>query len=112
MAVYQAEKHIRQALDSLCVQTYTNFELIISDNASTDETSKICQEYANLDHRIKYVRQQTNLGAAGNFGFVLNAASSAIFVKLIRSWEDLIQKLLESYLMSKLEKYTVNFSEL
>ncbi len=80
MAVYQAEKHIRQALDSLCVQTYTNFELIISDNASTDETSKICQEYANLDHRIKYVRQQTNLGAAGNFEFVLNAACGEYFM--------------------------------
>lgn len=80
MPVYQAEKYIRRALDSLLGQTYANFELIISDNASNDETSKICQEYANLDNRIKYVRQQINRGAAGNFEFVLNAASGEYFM--------------------------------
>ena len=74
MPVYQAEKYIRRALDSLLGQTYGNFELIISDNASTDETSKLCQEYANLDDRIKYVQQRINRGAASNFEFVLSVA--------------------------------------
>ena len=45
MPVYNGEKLIRKALDSVLTQRYTNFELIISDNASTDETSKICEEY-------------------------------------------------------------------
>ena len=80
MPVYQAEKTLRTALDSLLAQSYTNFELIISDNGSSDETSKICQEYATLDTRIKYVRQAVNIGAARNFEFVLNSATGKYFM--------------------------------
>ena len=80
MPVYQAEKYIQRALDSLLGQTNGNFELIISDNASTDETSKVCQEYANLDDRIKYVRQPINRGAVGNFEFVLSASRGEYFM--------------------------------
>lgn len=80
MPVYQAEKYIRRSLDSLLGQSYENFELIISDNASTDETSNICQEYADIDDRIKYVRQPINRGAADNFEFVLSAARGEYFM--------------------------------
>ena len=55
MSVYNGEKYFRQALNSLLNQTYKNFELIISDNASMDETKKICEEYAKREKKIKYI---------------------------------------------------------
>ena len=65
---------------SVINQNYANWEIIISDNASTDETSKLCQEYANLDDRIKYVQQRINRGAASNFEFVLSVARGEYFM--------------------------------
>ncbi len=63
-------KTIRRALDTLLAQTYDNFELIISDNASSDNTGKICEEYAARDSRIRYIRQKENIGMTNNFNFV------------------------------------------
>lgn len=80
MPIYNGEKYIRDALNSLLEQTFYNFELIISDNCSTDGTAKICQEYSLRDNRIIYYRQETNIGAAANFEFVLNLASAPIFM--------------------------------
>ena len=80
MPVYNGERFIREALDSLLAQTFTDFELIISDNASTDGTEAICREYAARDPRIRYVRQSENRGAAANFQFVLNEAVGEYFM--------------------------------
>jgi len=80
MPVYNGEKHLRTALDSLLGQTFRDFELIISDNASTDATEAICTEYADRDERIRYVRQTSNLGAAANFQFVLRQARAPLFM--------------------------------
>ncbi|WNC86000.1 glycosyltransferase family 2 protein [Thermosynechococcus sp. QKsg1] len=80
MPVYNGAKFIREALDSLLAQTFTDFELIISDNASTDETEAICREYAAKDKRIRYVRQAQNLGAAANFKYVLDEARGEYFM--------------------------------
>ena len=80
MPVYNGEKYICEALDSLLAQTFTNFELIISDNASIDDTEIICRGYAKKDQRIRYIRQQTNLGALGNFQFVLEKGCSKYFM--------------------------------
>jgi len=80
MPVYNGAKFIHEALDSLLAQTFTDFELIISDNASTDETEAICREYAAKDSRIRYVRQSTNLGAVANFKFVLDEAVGEYFM--------------------------------
>ncbi|MEI7993365.1 MAG: glycosyltransferase family 2 protein [Methylococcaceae bacterium] len=80
MPIYNGEKFIREALDSLLAQTFTNFELIISDNASTDCTEAICREYANQDNRVRYVRQSVNLGPVTNFEFVLNEAIGEYFM--------------------------------
>jgi glycosyltransferase involved in cell wall biosynthesis len=66
MPVYNGERFVRQALESILIQDYENFELIISDNASTDTTGNICQMYADRDARIRYVRNETNLGASPN----------------------------------------------
>jgi glycosyltransferase involved in cell wall biosynthesis len=80
MPVYNGEKYIRNALDSLLTQTFTDFELIISDNASTDNTQAISEEYVRRDPRVRYVRQQENKGAAVNFKFVLNSAQTDFFM--------------------------------
>ena len=80
LAVYNGERYIRQALDSLLAQDYDNFELIISDNASTDGTREICLEYAARDKRIWYYRNQTNMGAAWNFDQVFELSSGEYFM--------------------------------
>lgn len=80
MPVYNGEAYVREAIDSLLAQTAGDFELIISDNASTDSTPVICRAYAAKDPRVRYIRQEVNLGAAGNFIFVLKAARYEYFM--------------------------------
>lgn len=80
MPVYNGSQYIREALDSLLTQTFTDFELIISDNASTDTTQSICEEYARRDPRIRYLRQTENKGALANFQFVLEQAQGEFFM--------------------------------
>lgn len=80
MPVYNGEKYIREALNSLLAQSFTDFELIISDNASLDKTELICREYLQKDSRIQYIRQEKNLGASNNFEFVLNKAKGKYFM--------------------------------
>jgi len=78
--VYNGEKFIRKCIESVLQQTYKNFELIISDNASTDSTSKICEEYLRKDNRITFVRQNKNMGQNWNFNFLLEKANGEYFV--------------------------------
>lgn len=80
MPVYNGAKYIREALDSLLAQTFTDFELFISDNASTDATQSICEEYSRLDTRVRYVRQTNNKGALANFQFVLDQSRGKFFM--------------------------------
>lgn len=80
MPVYNGAATLRQALDSLVEQTYRDLEIVISDNASTDDTERICREYGSRDPRIRYFRQPVNLGAARNFRYVLDQARSPFFM--------------------------------
>ncbi len=80
MPVYNGAKFIREALDSLLAQSFADFELIISDNASTDDTQTICQSYARQDLRVTYIRQEQNLGAVRNFLFVLRQSRGTYFM--------------------------------
>jgi len=73
-------QYIKEALDSLLAQTYGNFELVISDNASTDDTQRICEEYARKDRRIKYMRQKSDIGHARNFDFLKENAKGEYFM--------------------------------
>lgn len=79
LPVYNGERYIKFALDSILAQTFNDFELIISDNASTDSTMQICQEYAARDSRIKYHRNLENIGAAANFNRTFQLARSPYF---------------------------------
>ena len=80
MPVYNGERFIRHALDSLLAQDYVNFELIISDNASTDGTQEICQEYTARDKRIQYYRNRMNMGGPWNSNRVFELSSGEYFM--------------------------------
>jgi glycosyltransferase involved in cell wall biosynthesis len=79
LPVYNGERHIGEALEALLGQTYEDFELIVSDNASTDGTSDICLRYARQDSRIRYIRQENNIGLVPNHIFVLQQARGELF---------------------------------
>jgi len=80
MPVYNEEKYIGEAIESLLAQTYKNFILIISDNASTDRTPQICRYYAKKDKRIVYVRHEKNRGSLFNFRYLLEQAKTPFFM--------------------------------
>lgn len=77
--VYNGENYLREALDSLLAQTYADFEIVLSDNASTDSTRNICESFAMRDLRIRYFRSEENLGAARNYNRVFELAQGDYF---------------------------------
>jgi len=79
LCVYNGEKFLEETLNSLLNQTYRGFELIISDNASTDQTPAICQVYAARDHRIRYYRNTKNLGLALNYNQAFRLSKGEYF---------------------------------
>lgn len=79
MPVFNGEKYLKRAINSLLNQSYKNFELIISDNASTDNTWTIVSQYAKKDLRIRLFRQKENIGINPNFMFVLQRAKGRYF---------------------------------
>lgn len=79
LPVHNGENYLRQALESIVQQDYTDFELIISDNASTDATPEICREFTAKDPRIRYYRNETNIGASGNINRVVALARGQFF---------------------------------
>jgi glycosyltransferase involved in cell wall biosynthesis len=80
LPVYNGARHLEATLDALLCQDFSDFELIISDNASTDATEAICRSFAARDPRIRYLRQPENIGGARNFGFVLDQAKASYFM--------------------------------
>ncbi|OZH53470.1 hypothetical protein AFK68_17425 [Hydrocoleum sp. CS-953] len=79
LPVYNGEKFIEEAINSLLNQTFTDLEIIICDNNSTDATESICQEYALKDKRIRYYRNGSNIGAARNFNRTFKLAKGKYF---------------------------------
>jgi glycosyltransferase involved in cell wall biosynthesis len=77
--VYNSEKFLAETLRSILAQTYTDFELVISDNASTDRTGAICEEFARADSRIRYVRQPHNIGLPRNYNSLVGLARGRYF---------------------------------
>jgi len=96
--VFNGQDFVEKALQSLLDQSYKNFELVISDNASSDETSSICHRFAKKDKRIQYIRQKKNIGGIDNFNFVLKKAKGEYFMWACHDdqWDkDYIRKLLK-----------------
>lgn len=80
LPVYNGAASLARALDALLGQSYRDFELVISDNASTDATARICADYALRDPRVRYLRQPLNIGAWCNFGHVVTQAQGEFFM--------------------------------
>jgi glycosyltransferase involved in cell wall biosynthesis len=81
MPVYNGEKYIRDAIDSVLAQTFDDLELVISDNASTDRTEEICREYVARDRRVRYARSDVNRGAALNYNRTFELAPPSDYFK-------------------------------
>lgn len=79
MPVYNGEVYLESAIDSILGQSEGDFELLISDNASTDKTQEICSDYKSQDSRIRYFRNAENLGAAENYNQVFRRARAPYF---------------------------------
>jgi glycosyltransferase involved in cell wall biosynthesis len=79
MPVFNGAAYVAETLESIREQTFTDFELVICDNASTDDTEKICRAYAAADPRIRYYRNVTNLGAHPNYNRTFALARGKYF---------------------------------
>jgi glycosyltransferase involved in cell wall biosynthesis len=79
LPVFNGENYLAVALDSILGQTFSDFELVILDNASTDRTEEICRQYAEADQRIRYCRNQTNIGGPRNFNRVFELCTGEYF---------------------------------
>jgi len=79
MPTYNAAATVRSAIDSLLAQRFGDFELVISDNASTDDTWSIIQEYMQRDARVQGTRQPRNIGANANYSAVFDRARGRYF---------------------------------
>src|SRR5262245_165844 len=77
--VYNGEAFLRQTLESILSQSFGDFEMIVSDNASTDDTEAIAREFAARDARVRYHRNRTNLGLAKNYNLLFSLASGEYF---------------------------------
>jgi glycosyltransferase involved in cell wall biosynthesis len=79
LPVYNGERYVGDAISSVLAQSYQNFELVIADNASTDRTEQICRKFAELDGRIRYVRNAQNIGAGPNHNLVFTLSMGRYF---------------------------------
>jgi glycosyltransferase involved in cell wall biosynthesis len=79
MPIYNGEQYVEETIRSILAQDCTDFELIITDNASTDRTEEICRAFAVRDSRIRYVRNERNLGASANYNLGLSLATGEFF---------------------------------
>jgi glycosyltransferase involved in cell wall biosynthesis len=79
LPVYNGARYLSRSVESLLGQSFGDFELIISDNASTDETADICKSYEKSDPRVRYFRQPVNIGLAPNHNFTVEQATGELF---------------------------------
>lgn len=79
LPVFNGARFLSQAIDSILAQSFTDFELVISDNGSTDETPDICQRYTAADPRVRYFRLNQNMGAAFNYNRVFGLSRGTYF---------------------------------
>jgi glycosyltransferase involved in cell wall biosynthesis len=77
--VFNGQEFLPELLDSLLAQTFRDFEILICDNASSDQTPEICSEYERRDSRIHYLRNSRNLGATANFNQVFELSKAPLF---------------------------------
>jgi glycosyltransferase involved in cell wall biosynthesis len=101
--VYNREDFIAEAIESVLSQTFTDFELIITDNCSTDKTPQIVQSYAQEDRRIIYFRNEHNLGICSSMNRAL-LLSRGEYIKFLFSDDKLAPECLEVF-VEKMDKH-------
>ncbi|MBX9694041.1 MAG: glycosyltransferase, partial [Cyanobacteria bacterium] len=89
LPVFNGERYLAQAIESVLAQTHENFELVLSDNRSTDKSYQIARKYAKQDSRIKLSRNSENIGPVANFNKVI-AESTGKYIELF-SHDDLFE---------------------
>lgn len=102
MATYNGETYVKEQIESILQQTHTNFRLIISDDASTDNTKKILREFEQKDDRIKVYYQEENMGYVKNFEFLLKKVENELYA--LADQDDI-------WLPNKIEKSLANMKE-
>lgn len=95
LPVYNGENYLSEAIKSVLQQSFTDFELIVSDNASTDRTEEMCRDFQESDSRIRYFRNEKNLGAAPNYNIAWKHATGKYF-KWLAHDDVLLPKYLEN----------------
>lgn len=95
LPVYNGENYLAKAIESVLAQTFSDFELVICDNASTDRTEEICKAYADKDKRIRYFRNASNLGAGPNYNRTFELASSTGYFRWLAHDDVLMPTYLE-----------------
>lgn len=101
--IYNGGKILVEKISSILNLGYDNFELIISDNGSTDSTRKICEEFTSKDNRIKYFRHEENLGPNWNFNFILRKAVGEYFM-----WTAVDDKILPGFIEKNISVLEIN----
>ena len=82
LTTYNRARFLNQTLDSLLAQTFVDFELIIADDCSTDETESVCIKYVETDRRVRYFRNETNLRMPANLNFAISQAKGKYIANL------------------------------
>ncbi len=105
--VYNVEKYLKECLDSVINQSYTNIEILLIDDGSTDSSSKICKEYCKIDNRIKYYKKKNGgLSSARNYGI---KKSTGKYLSFIDS-DDIISNNMIQILYNELKKNNCDIS--
>ena len=100
--VYQVEKYLRQCVDSILAQTFTDFELILVDDGSKDQSGQICDEYAGMDERIKVIHQENGgVASARNRGIDCAEGSYLCFIDA----DDWIEETMVARCVSHIKQY-------
>jgi glycosyltransferase involved in cell wall biosynthesis len=79
LPVYNSSAYVAESIEAILGQTFTDFDLIISDNASTDDTGDICRRYLKQDPRVRYFRQPRNIGLSPNHNFCVEQSEAELF---------------------------------
>ena len=111
LPTYNRCELLKKALDSAVNQTYINLEILVADNHSDDGTEELCREYAAKDSRIKYFRQDENIGMVANANFIVSKVTGDYWLGMCDDdWIDLdyIEKMMDFAL--KNPNYTAVFS--
>ncbi len=90
MATYNGERFLREQIDSILEQSFSDFRLLISDDLSKDNTREILNEYVKKDRRVIVFLQNKNLGTVQNFEFLMQKVESKYF--MFSDQDDIWQK--------------------